>query len=91
MYIYEKDDKNLPTDIDDYYEEVASQEEAYLENAEEEVRMILEADDPPVVQGESPNEERELAAKELITGDSDDPPLSDKAVEDMLRQCYSIR
>jgi hypothetical protein len=33
----------------------------------------------------NPNEQLDLAAEELITGDSDDPPLSEKEVVEMLR------
>jgi len=39
---------------DSYYEERASQEEIYLEEMEEEVRMILECVDPPIPPSESP-------------------------------------
>jgi hypothetical protein len=34
-------DKNIPMDTDAYDEELASQEELYLEETEEEVRAIL--------------------------------------------------
>jgi hypothetical protein len=34
---------------------------------------------------ESPEEQLNRAAEELITGDSDDPPLSEEAVVEMLR------
>ena len=46
--------------------------------------MILESDDPPTLPSETPDQQREKAAEELITGDSDDPPLSEGAVEKML-------
>ena len=37
---------NIPTDADAYYEAVASQEEIYLEETEEELRAIFTSDDP---------------------------------------------
>jgi hypothetical protein len=46
IFIYESNDKNLPTDTETYYEAVAGQEEIYLEETEEEIRMILISDDP---------------------------------------------
>ena len=39
-------DKNIPTDTDAYYEAIASQEEIYLEETEEELRAILTFHDP---------------------------------------------
>jgi hypothetical protein len=72
------------------------QEEIYLEETEEELRAILVLEDPSSYnQGttacvdccfvtESLDEERGRAAEELITGDSDDPPLSATAVVEML-------
>ena len=41
-----KSDSNIPTDTNDYYEAVASQEEIYLEETEEELRAIITSDDP---------------------------------------------
>ena len=38
------EDKSIPTDTKAYYETVASQEEIYLEETEEEVRAILTSD-----------------------------------------------
>ena len=86
LFIYESSCTNIPPDTDACYEEVARQEEIYLENNEEELRMILESDDQLPSPGESPNQQREEAAEELITGDSDDPPLSEEAVERMLQR-----
>ncbi|MFL6306010.1 MAG: hypothetical protein ACJ72H_20960 [Candidatus Sulfotelmatobacter sp.] len=85
MCAQDSNDKNIPFQTDAYYEERALQEEIYLEETEEELRMILEFDDPPRPRSENFNEEREHAAEELITGDSDDPPLTEEAVEDMIR------
>jgi hypothetical protein len=85
MFIYESNAENIPTDTEAYSEAVASQEEIYLEETEEELRVILEFDDPLPPRSERSSQQREPAAEELITGDSDDPPLSEEAVEEMLR------
>jgi hypothetical protein len=45
MFIYERNGENIPTETEAYYEAVASQEEIYLEETEEELRMILKSDD----------------------------------------------
>lgn len=77
----------MDTYNDDYYEEQASQEEIYLEETEEDLRLILECDDlypnsgPP--QPESINEQQAIEPR--ITGNCDDPPLSQQIVEAMLR------
>jgi hypothetical protein len=119
MSINMNNDKNIPIDTDayyEYYEELASQEELYLEETEEEVRAILTSyvssasrsvrsvvvencrlrepdleirgsmSDPknnPRI-AESRDEQLVDAAEELITGDADDPPLSEEAVQEML-------
>ena len=41
MSIYKSNDEKIPTDTEAYYEAVASQEEIYLEETEEELRAIL--------------------------------------------------
>ncbi len=46
MSINMNSDKNIPTDTEAYYETVASQEEIYLEEVEEELRAILIFSDP---------------------------------------------
>jgi hypothetical protein len=84
MYILDNNDKSISTDTDAYCEAVACQEEIYLEETEEEVHMILESYDPPSSHSENCNEQREHAVEELITGDSDDPPLSEELVDEML-------
>jgi hypothetical protein len=86
MYIYDPNDKKIPIGTEDYYEDVASQEESYLEDTEEDVRMKLEADDSQPLQNENCSEQCEEAAEDLITGDSDDPPLSEDAVAKMLER-----
>ena len=67
MFIYESNaesnDKNIPTDTEAYYEAVACQEEICLEETEEELRVILESDDPLPPPSERPNQQREAAAE----------------------------
>ncbi len=86
MSINMRDDNNIPPDTEAYYETVASQEEIYLEETEEELRAILIFDSP--CPSESVDETLDEAAEELITGDSDDPPLSEETVEEMLRMTH---
>jgi hypothetical protein len=101
-------DENLQNHSDAYYEELANQEEVYLEEREERARAVLISDNPAPsgltsgsgslevkrsVTDESAtpavvdklDEQLDHAAEELITGDSDDPPLSDEAVAKMLK------
>jgi hypothetical protein len=84
MPIYKNDiGENIPTDAEAYYERVACQEEIYLEEAEEELRAILIFADPSP--SESADAKLDDALEELITGDSDDPPLSEEVVAEMLK------
>ena len=107
MSINANNNKNIPVDTDACYEEVASQEELYLEETEEEVVAILTSYVSPASKSErstiieicaeresdleiervttdltsplmvgNPDEQLVEAAEELITGDSDDPPLT---------------
>ena len=116
MSINANNNKNVPVDTDACYEEVASQEELYLEKTEEEVVAILnfsyvspasqsdcstlvdicaerksdleiervttDLTSSPMVG--NPDEQLVEAAEELITGDSDDPPLSEGSIQEML-------
>ena len=107
MSINMNDDKNIPTDTEAYYETVASQEEIYLEEVEEELRAILIFSDPSPSRremkrsmtnpkndphlAENPDEQTNHAAEELITGDSDDPPLSEEEVVEMLNDSHAQR
>ncbi|MBZ5570675.1 MAG: hypothetical protein LAO09_02210 [Acidobacteriia bacterium] len=107
MSINISNDKNIPTDAEACYETVASQEEIYLEETEEELRAILIFDDPSPSPREVEkamcdanndpriaaglDEQLNHAAEELITGDSDDPPLSEDAVVEMLRMALNAR
>lgn len=63
---HKRDDNNISIRTNAYYEEQASQEEIYLEEAEEELRMILESDELTPQQSKSLDEQREHAAEELI-------------------------
>lgn len=87
MDIYVRTDEAILIQTDAYYEQQASEEEVYLEEAEEELRMILCADDSPSPQSECVNEEQGEAVEELITGDADDAPLSEQTVREMLDIC----
>ncbi len=90
MAIDKDNDDNIPDQTEAYYEELASREEVYLEETEEELRMILICEESAPIPkqelrmpsktnsscvAESLDEQRNHAAEELITGDSDDPPL----------------
>jgi len=46
MSIYRRNGETVPTDKEAYHETVASQEEIYLQEAEEDLRSILVFDDP---------------------------------------------
>jgi len=115
MSINVNNDKNIPIDPDACYEELASQEELYLEETEEEVVAILTSYVSPASQsdrstmidicgeresdleiegvmtdltsprtGGNPDEQLVEAAEDLIAGDSDDPPLSEDSIQEML-------
>ena len=81
-------EENIPIKTDACYEALAIQEEIYLEQTEEDLRMILESDDFLQLQDKRPNLQQEHAAEELILGDPDDPPLSDESVEEVLRTIH---
>lgn len=95
--------KSLPTDTDARDETIASQEERYLERTEETLRATLISENPSAyVQPETVcadccfvagklDDELDLAAEELITGDSDDAPLSEDDVEETLRMTSNAR
>ena len=114
MSINVNNDKNIPIDPDACYEELASQEELYLEETEEEVVAILTSYVSPISKSDQPivdvrakrqsgleievatdvtnprmvtNADEQLveAVEELITGDSDDPPLSKDSVHRLVQ------
>jgi hypothetical protein len=66
MFIYETNDEDISTNTEAYYETLASQEEIYLEEREEELRMILESCDSSLMEGENLDDALEDAAKERI-------------------------
>lgn len=94
MSSHDHDENNMTnSDADTYYEKVASQEEIYDEDVEEEVREALTSGDPSSPQnktnnsprkGETLDEQLNEAAEELITGDGDDPPLGEGKITEML-------
>ena len=115
MSINANNNKNIPVDKDACYEELASQEELYLEETEEGVVAILTSYVSPSSQRDrsttidicaereaaleiegimtdltsprmvrNPDEQLVEAVEELITGDSDDPPLSEDSIQEML-------
>jgi len=91
MSVHKSDHEDSPAHTEAYYEELASQEELYLEETEEELRAILISYDPSLTDGnnypciaESLDEQLDHAAEELITGDSDDPPLSEETVVEVI-------
>ena len=115
MSLYKTLEEHIPTHSEACYEELASQEELYLEETEEEVRVILisyhssasqndrsivtecgfresnlevreSMTDPknnPRIAG-NPDQQLVDASEELITGDADDLPPSEEAVQEML-------
>jgi hypothetical protein len=84
MSAYELNAERI-TILMDAYEVRASQEEFYLEETEEELRMILECAVTPAP-SETPLTDQVTEIEDLITGDSDDPPLDEEQVEDMLHR-----
>jgi len=68
----------------DPYEVRASQEEFYLEETEEELRMILECNVTTSQSAEILLPDLDKEIEDLLTGDSDDPPLAEDQVEDLL-------
>jgi len=78
------------SDCDEFYEERASQEELYLEKVEENLRAILISEGNAVHRTVvTIEEQRTRAAELLIAGDSDDPPLSEETVVEMLGRSSS--
>ena len=114
MSININNDKNIPIDTQACYEELASQEELYLEETEDEVVATLTSYVSPTSKSDRSivdvrakresgleievamtdvttprmvtNADGQLvkAIEELITGDSDDPPLSEDSIQEML-------
>jgi hypothetical protein len=89
MLIDKSNDEKISSHTEDYYEALASQEQEYLDEKVERLRereiLVFEVSSTSNNSCESLGEPLHHAAEELITGDSDDPPLSDEAVVEMLR------
>ena len=92
MLIDKNNDENISRHTEDYYETLASQEQEYLDEIVEKFRecevLVFENSSAIKLNCESPDEPLHQAAEELITGDSDDPPLSDEAVVEILRMIF---
>lgn len=92
MRIDKSNDENIFSHTEDYYEALASQEQEYLDETVEKFRecevLVFENSFAISNPCESPDEPLHQAAEELITGDSDDPPLSDEAVVEILRMIF---
>jgi hypothetical protein len=113
MSINTTNGKNIPIDTQACYEELACQEELYLEETEKEVVAILNSYVSPTSKSDrsivdvrakresgleievatdvtnprmvtNADEQLVKAIEELITGDSDDPPLSEDSIQEML-------
>lgn len=84
----ESDNQNNPSQMD-YYEKQASQEEIYLEEIEEELRLVLESDESSSRECENLDIQRAFAVEELIVGDADDPPLSEIVIGELIRRSSS--
>jgi hypothetical protein len=85
MSVFETNSQRVTIESDSY-ELRASQEEFYLEETEEELRMILESGVTSSPSLETPLPDPESEIEDLLTGDSDDPPLSEDQIEDALRR-----
>jgi hypothetical protein len=83
MCAQDSNDKNIPFQTDAYYEERALQEEIYLEETEEELRMVLESDDLPSQQSESLDKNESTLQKNL----SLEVPMSLHSAKRQSRKC----
>jgi hypothetical protein len=91
MSIEKDNNLKISAKTDEYYEELAGQEEEYLEEGVEKLRerelLVSQATAKKLQQAEArAEEEREHEVEELVTGDSDDPPRSDDRVVAMLKK-----
>lgn len=123
MLINMNNNKDIPTDTEACYEELAAHEELYLEETEEEVRAILisyvssasQNDRSTMIDicrerefdleversmteqksnagmADSPDEDLVDIVEGLITGDADDPPLSEATVQEMMNDSPARR
>ena len=70
--------ESVPAHTEDDYEAIAGQEQAYLDDVEENLRQILTSE--PITTShaaERIDDQLDHAAEELLTGDSDDPPVAE--------------
>jgi hypothetical protein len=86
--------ENTPAAAEAFYEELASQEEIYLEEGVENLRKTKSAiseakSESRIVDGL--DEQPDHAVEEFITGDSDDPPLSEAEIAKMLSMGLSAQ
>lgn len=90
------------TDTNARYETIASQEEVYLENTEEKLRSTLISENPSAYAQQETGcvdcclldgtrDELDHATEDLVTGDSDDPPLSQEDVAEIVRMTSNAR
>ena len=70
---------------DDYYEAIASQEQVYLDEIEEHLIEILTCD-LNVIHHKTQDLDEQLSqnVEELLSGDSDDPPLTEDTITDIM-------
>jgi hypothetical protein len=91
MSIDQEKHENIPDPTEAECEEIAGQEEIYLEECVERFREheIIVAEEFYLKYEESrhaaTSPEADHAAEELVEGDSDDPPLSEETITEMLR------
>ena len=86
----QQQDACTPAETEAYYESVASEEELYLERIEEHLRVMLTATPATAASrpAREPSRDAETiadAARDLISGDADDAPLSEETVAEMLK------
>ena len=97
MSVKKNNDDHIPAQTEAAYEALAGQEEIYREEIEEEVgALLISYDASPSSElgsdannADSRDNQLQHAVEELITGDSDDPPLSEEAVAALLRTTQS--
>ena len=68
---------------DEYYEELACQEEVYLERIEENLRAIAIRELDAAIATEKFEAGLECAVEKLVEGDGDDAPLGEEAIGEL--------
>ena len=69
-------------------EAIHDQSDSHVNGPEERPCGTLETENPASLAREQETEQQEHAAEDLITGDSDDPPLNEESVAEMLRTLF---